>query len=147
MHCAATAAAGLDRAESTRVHKITSPLSSDFPEQDLQNVQLVEKPKLMFICLNRAEHLLQDSARSASRLKSLFYHLCKTQLHPKGTVIVSTPAPFHAYATPIAGMSAAEHGELGHAEYFALQHGGVTTICLAEASNKSLQKVSDVLVL
>ncbi|CAM9873237.1 unnamed protein product [Pylaiella littoralis] len=58
---------------------------------------------LMFMCLNRADHLLQDNSAASTRLGHVIYHLCKNQLHPKGTVIVSTPAPFYAHASKVAG--------------------------------------------
>lgn len=80
------------------------PLNPEFTEHDLHRVKTERPAMLMFISLSQHEHLLHNNPASSSRLKGLFYHLCKDNiLHPKGTVIVSMPVPYYAHAHRIVG--------------------------------------------
>lgn len=89
---------GHGRTEMTRVHQTKSPVDSE-----LDSVEATRKAKLVFICLNRAQHLLTRNAETEERLKRILYHLCKFQSHPRGTIVVAMPTPFYQHAGHIAG--------------------------------------------
>eukprot|EP00903_Cladosiphon_okamuranus_P014247 g13236.t1 len=90
------------RAEMTLVKELRSPLSADFADSDLPSVTASRKAMLVFICLNRAPHLLQRPPAAADRLKRVIFQMCYDILHPRGTVIVAMPNPHYLYSGHIA---------------------------------------------
>lgn len=87
----------------THVQQAKSPLSPDFADIELDGIQSTRKAMLLIVCLTRSPHLLQRNPDSEQRLKRLLYHLCHNDLHPRGTVIVAMPTPFHHHAGHVAG--------------------------------------------
>ena len=80
------------------------PLGASFPGR-LAEIKLKQPAMLVFVSLNHPNHahLLHEAPAPSDFLKRLFYHIGKEMLHPKGTVIVALPVPYHKHASRIAG--------------------------------------------